>query len=82
MPVKQRTPKERDERQAQLERYREMVREGAPCPTCGSRRNERCGGGWRKRNHVEREQLFERWCREQAEAERLEGMLGRINNRG
>ncbi len=81
MPVKRRTPEERDERQAQLEVYRSLVREGAPCPACGAPRNIRCIGG-RKRNHLQREQLFERWCREQAEDERLDRMMGRMHRGG
>jgi len=81
VPVKHRTPKQREDRQAQLETWRATVREGAPCPKCHARRNERCDRT-RKRNHIEREQLFERWCREQAEAERLDRMLGRTRRRG
>lgn len=82
MPLKgPRQPAQRDERHAQLEMYRSMVREGAPCPVCGAVRNMRCIGG-RKRNHAERAELFERWCREQAESEELDRKLGRARYRG
>ncbi len=81
MPVKHRTPAQRDERQAQLEVYHSLVREGAPCPGCGAPRNVRCIGA-RKRNHLQRQELFERWCREQAEAERLDVMMGRTRRSG
>lgn len=85
MPVKRHSPSERSERQERLDAWRQIVREGAPCPVCHARRRERCEGDRGqliKRNHAERERLFKRWCEEQEEAERLDRMLGRARHRG
>jgi hypothetical protein len=75
--VKRRATYEKTRRQADLEAYRAQVRQGAPCPACGALRNVRCDGN-RQRNHVERQELYNRWCNEQSEAERLDRMLGRV----
>ncbi len=83
MPLKKpRDPKERDARQVKLEEWRSSIREGAPCPKCGAPRGQRCDRGKRKRNHQERQDLYLAWFNEQVEAEKLDVMLGRINNRG